>query len=381
MKFLKGAATFSRLKVAGPKVRQFSGEHLESLSERFIGCSRVSSPDGSDIGWGGGTHVFDAEFTSDKNAVGDALLFDLRVDTDKPPSELVAGYYAVELKALSRDNPSGTPSARQRREAKEIANDRVEQEGKDGRFKRRTRTPVLWDSVRGEVLFGSSNPLAIGRLTELFAATFPGHALAPLTAGSAAVLADPAAADAQLSAFVDDPADEAAWCPGGNLDFLGNEFLLWLWHTGRDNDTLDLADGSTATFFLSGGLKLDCPRHATGNDTINADAGTQTPEAREGLKTGKLPRLACLTVVRNGEQFAFKLNAETLSLTGAKLPKPPDGLKGRAADEHRVGQLRDLAETVDLMFGHFIAVRLSGEWAQELSEIRGWIARPALVRS
>ena len=378
MKFLKGSATFSRFKVTGPKVRQFDPEHLDALA---VGHAGVAAADPTAVTWGGGGHVFDIDFALDKNVINDALLFDLRVDTDKPPAELVQGYYAVELKALSRDNPSGLPSARQKREAKENANDRVEQEGKDGRFKRRTRTPVLWDAVRGEVLFGASNPLAIGRLTELFAATFPGHTLAVLSAGASAVLADPAAADAQLSAFTDDGADEAAWCPGGSLDVLGNEFLLWLWHTGRDNDTLDLADGSTATFFLSGGLKLDCPRHTTGNDTINADAGTQTPEAREGLKTGKLPRLACLTVVRNGEQFAFKLNAETLSLTGAKLPKPPDGLKGRAADEHRVGQLRDLSETVDRMFGRFLGVRLSGEWAGELAGIREWIARPVLVRS
>ena len=51
------------------------------------------------------------------------------MDTDKIPGDLLRAYYAVELKALSKNNPSGFASARQKREAKEIARDRLEAGG------------------------------------------------------------------------------------------------------------------------------------------------------------------------------------------------------------------------------------------------------------
>ena len=65
--------------------------------------------------------------------INDTLSFDLRVDTDKLTGDLLRAYSAVELKALTRKNPSGFPSAKQKREAREIARDRLEREAKDGR--------------------------------------------------------------------------------------------------------------------------------------------------------------------------------------------------------------------------------------------------------
>jgi hypothetical protein len=58
----------------------------------------------------------------------------------------------------------------------------------------------------------------------------------------------------------------------GSGDFLGNEFLLWLWHTGEaDTDTLKLADGSEATFMIARTLQLDGPRGQSGADAFKSD--------------------------------------------------------------------------------------------------------------
>ena len=64
------------------------------------------------------------------------------MDTDRLPGALLKAYYEADLAALSRDDPSGFASAKQKREAKESARDRLEAEAKDGRFKRRKCTPV-----------------------------------------------------------------------------------------------------------------------------------------------------------------------------------------------------------------------------------------------
>ena len=49
------------------------------------------------------------------------------------------------------------PSARQKREARDTARQRLEDEAKDGRFLRRKAVPVLWDALSNELLVGSTS--------------------------------------------------------------------------------------------------------------------------------------------------------------------------------------------------------------------------------
>src|SRR4051812_46509792 len=120
MGFFAGRATFLRFKVNGPNPRLFSDDHLQRLANHKAGRQRIASADGIEVGWTAGEHVLDTDFLLAKNVVTDTLHFELRIDADKPPADLLRAYYAVELKALSAKNPSGFPSARQKREAREV---------------------------------------------------------------------------------------------------------------------------------------------------------------------------------------------------------------------------------------------------------------------
>src|SRR5580698_6666611 len=126
MGFFSGRVSFLRFKVNKRAPRIFGEEHLESLSAHQAGRKRIASADGIETGWTAGDHILDTEFELAKNIINDTLTFDLRVDVDKIPSDLLRAYYAVELKALTKKNPSGLPSTKQKREAKEIARDRLE---------------------------------------------------------------------------------------------------------------------------------------------------------------------------------------------------------------------------------------------------------------
>src|SRR5438128_12684710 len=128
MGFYAGRVSFLRFKVNGPAPRLFDQEHLDRLADKQAGRQRIASADGVECGWTAGDHVLDTDFDLAKNIINDTLTFDLRVDTDKIPSDLLRAYYSVELKALSKNNPSGFASARQKREAKEISPDRLERD-------------------------------------------------------------------------------------------------------------------------------------------------------------------------------------------------------------------------------------------------------------
>jgi len=382
MGFFSGRATFARYRVAGHAPRMFTEQHLAKLAEHAASRQRMISADGVEAGWTAGEHVLDTRFDLAKNVINDHLFFALRIDTMKLPSDLLRAYYAIDLAALAKHNPSTRPSARQKREARESARERLEHEAKDGRFTKRKAIEVVWDRKSNELLFGTTSVTLIDRLFVLFKNTF-GHGFEAVTAGRRAyALAElhnrtRNVDDASPSPFVPglSPKD-VAWVPDeASRDFIGNEFLLWLWYQCDDESaTLKLLDGSEATVFLARTLTLECPRGQTGFETITHEGPTRLPEAMRAIQSGKLPRKVGVTVVRHDVQYEFTLHAETLAVGGAKIP-PPEEEDDRARLEARGQQLRDLNETLDLIFDAFGRVRFSAEWPKQLSKMQKWLSR------
>jgi hypothetical protein len=382
MGFFSGRVTFARYRVKGPSPGMFGPEYLERLQAHAIGKQRVAGADGVEVGWTAGDHILDTRFDLAKNVVNDALHFCLRVDTQKVPSDLLRAYAQVELEALASANPSGMPSARQKKEARETARERLEEEARDGRFVKRKAYPILWDAQSNELLVGSTAASVVDRLHLLFEQTF-GCGFEPLGAGRQMFRL---AEVRQQTRGVDDagPApfvpgvspSEVAWLPDeANRDFLGNEYLLWLWFMlDAESDTIPLGDGSEAAVMLARTLVLECPRGQTGRETIVSDGPTRLPEARRAVQAGKLPRKVGVVVVRQDHQYELTLQAETLAVSGARLPAP-DAADERARLEERVTQLRHLMETLDLMYDAFSKHRAGDDWVKELARMQKWLAR------
>jgi hypothetical protein len=382
MGFYSGRATFARYRVAGPAPKMFTEHHLARLAEHAAGRSRMLSGDGVEVGWAAGDHVLDTEFDFAKNVVNDQLFFALRTDTLKLPSDLLRAYYAIDLAALAKNNPSGQPSARQKREAKESARDRLEREARDGRYLKRKTVEVVWDLKSNELLFGTTSVSQIDRLLVLFKQTF-GHGFEAVTAGRRAyALAElhnrtRNVDDSSPSPFVPGvtPTD-VVWIPDeASRDFIGNEFLLWLWYQCDEGSaTFKVLDGSEVTVFMARTLTLECPRGMTGHETITHEGPTRLPEAMRAIQGGKLPRKCGLTVVRHDVQYEFALHAESLAVGAAKIP-PPEEEDDRARLEARAQQVRDLVETLDLLFDAFGQVRFSAEWPKQLAKVQRWLSR------
>ena len=387
MGFFSGRVTFARYHVNGPSPGLFGPEHLERLQAHAIGKQRVASSDGVEVGWTAGDHILDTSFSLEKNVVNDALHCCIRIDSQKIPADLMRAYAQIDLQALAASNPSGLPSARQRREARESARDRIEEEAKDGRFLRRKACPILWDAQLNELLVGTTAVTVIDRLHTLFQQTF-GCGFEPLGAGRQAFrLAETRRQtrnvdDARPSPFVPGVSpSEVAWLPDeASRDFLGNEYLLWLWYVlDSEADTVPLGDGSEVAVMLARTLVLECPRGQTGREVITSDGPTRLPEARRAIQAGKLPRKVGLTLVRHDQQYELTLQAETLAVGGARLPAP-EAADDRARLEERVTQLRHLLETLDLLYDAFGERRTSDLWAKELAKVQKWLRHDERTR-
>lgn len=386
MGFLSGRASFTRYRVLGRGVA-FGEESLERLQQNGIGRQRVAAADGIEAGWTAGDHILDTNFDLAKNIINDTLQFALRIDALKIPADLLRAYTQIELQGLASQNPSGLPSARQKREARLMARERLEKEAADGRFVRRRSYPLLWDSHSKELLVGTTASVALERLYPLFQKTFE-RKLEPVGAGRRAFLQAEireqtrGVDDASVTPFVPglSPA-ELAWLPDeSSRDFLGNEFLLWLWYVlDSESDTIAVADGSEVTAMLARQLVLECPRGQTGRESIWSDGPDRLPEARRAIQAGKLPRQAGLTLARHGHTYELTLHAETLTVTGAKLPAPEEE-EPRAQLEERIDLLRHLVETLDLLYDAFGQRRFGTGWNKEAVKMQKWLQREERLR-
>ena len=383
MGFLNGRLTYTRYRVSGDSPLPFGEEILEQVDQYRIGRQGAADPnEGVTSGWAGGDHVLDTAFDPAKNIINDALNLAIRVDTDKIPGTLLRAYTKIETDARAKDNPSGYPTKAQRAEAKEAARIRAEVESADGRFKRMAHYPILWDGQSNVLYAGATSASVLDRLLNLFRNTFD-RTLETISAGSLAQNHADARGDTKSLqdygpiGFVGEDASysSVAWSGADPAipDFWGNEFLLWLWHTLQaTGDTITLADDSEVTVMLAKTLTLDCPRGETGRDCLTTEGPTRLPEAFRALQSGKLPRKTGLIIVRQGQQYELTLQAESMAVSGANLPKIEAASKPEIQIA-RIDALRHLVETLDLLYDAYGRRRTGPEWSQELGLIRLWL--------
>jgi len=386
MGFLEGSIGFERFRVIGPEFKKFGPKQIEVLERFAIGKVENASLEGAKAGFLAGNHLFDQDFVLEKNVTNDSLHCGLRIDTNKIPSALRKAWLAIELAPLLEENPHGRLTKAQRQEAKEAVEARCEQEARSGKFKRMQQFPALWDHREGVLYLGSSSPTTIELGSDLFQRAF-GVSLERISAGKLAEQwADAAKMRSDLEKcepvvfHANEPGAHPTWLNGASasFDFLGNEFLLWLWWSlESQSDTLTLADDSEAVVMLNRTLALECPRGDSGKETITAEAPVRLPEAHHAIKSGKLPRKSGLLLVRQGIQYEFVLQAETFAVSGGRIKLPENDDEAGSPNDTRIDGLRSLAESIDLLFGTFCERRLSAAWDADLKQMRRWLGKDA----
>lgn len=381
MSFLHGRISFERFEVSGRDIKILDETHVQTIDDHAIGKTGALTADGVEVGFTAGAHILDMNFSLEKNIVNDALVFGLRVDTNKLPSDLLKAYTQMELAGILEASGAEYPSRNMRLQAREAAEERLNKEGKTGKFRKMKQFPVLWDIQKKVVLFGGSNQTAIERFVSLFKEAF-GRTLTRRTAGSVAhdVAQEEdktrSLEDLQPTAFTGNAQTiPIAWIAQsfGTRDFLGNEFLMWLWwYIDTEGDTIEVSDGSTVTCMMARTISLECPLAETGKETITSESPVRLPETKRAVQAGKLPRKAGLILVRHDQQYELSLQAETFSVSGGALPKL-EKESGRAEEEDRVDQIREFTDTLDLLFGVFVSRRLSPQWKKDVEAIREWL--------
>jgi hypothetical protein len=389
MGFLSGSVTFECFRIDGTQPRHFGPEHVEVLEKHAIGEARSFSDEQARFGFLAGDHLLDYDFDLEKNVFGDALHFAVRIDSNQVPAAIRRAWLQIELAVLTAESPGRRPTKVQRLEAKDAVEAQCEEAARSGQFQRMQQFPVLWDAKNGLLYCGGTSAVAGDVCVALLFKAFEVE-LRRLSSGKIAIAWATKARqrralnDAVPANFhADEARADVAWWDGekDNFDFLGNEFLLWLWWRWEtQGDAITLSDGSDVTGMFARTLALECPLGEAGKGTIAAEDPTYLPEAAQAIRSGKLPRKAGLILVRHGEQYELTVQAETFVVSGAKIQVDEDA-EGRGILEDRIESVRGLKETLDLTFQTYCEQRIGKDWSSDLAQMRDWLkARPRARR-
>lgn len=378
MGFTKGSVTFKRFIVQGtvmPDVDML----LDKLSSQAIGRGGVQLADGTHSGWITGEHICDVDFSRMKNALGDGLLFAIRIDTNKPPTDLVRSYQRQNEAAMLEASGREFLSKAERREAREQAVSRADLEARSGTFRRMRQVPAFWDLKRNEVYLASTGMAVIERFVTLFHSTFELLPI-PVTAG---VLAERWATDQARelgectpARFVDPPddaqVDESFGCATNG--FLGTEWLTWLWFATQVESSQFMTTGKPVTVMFEKTVQMACAFGLTGTLALKADDVTRLPELKSAMAEGKLPVRAGIQIAANGDAFGLNLRGDLMQYSGVQLPPPEDVTNARGVTEERIEHLRSLIRACDDLYEAFLCDRFSAGWTARLKQMRLWIS-------
>jgi hypothetical protein len=417
MSFLSGRVSFCRFRVVGDAPETVDNTTLATLAQHSFRETEVGAPNEVETGWITGEHLFDTRFSFEKNGYGPGgtmLVFALRMDTHRVPAEIKQAYRRMNEAAIAEASKSGFASRAEKKEAAETADRQMHEDLAAGKFRKSKIVHLIWDLSQKIVYCAVPSDKAVEQVMQHFSRSFNVE-LEAMTAGSIAGQLMRSAGkgrdyeDLRPSAFTkapDRPAPdedgEETRSGGGSIpavpwteastdlkDFLGNEFLIWLWWvTEKQEGAVEIPTGILSGLGLEGGaggeigisiekaLDMDCAWDVTGKQTLRGGGVTAMPEAGEGLLRGKWPRKASLLLADVGDKLHWELTlqADKWIVSGAALPESPEVESPRELIESRLELTRELATTLDSLFAVFLKIRTGGGWPAKKTVLKQWIS-------
>lgn len=170
---------------------------------------------------------------------------------------------------------------------------------------------------------------------------------------------------------MDKPVDER-----GGMDWLGPEFLTWMWWRASVDPEFLRKDGSSVYVHVDEFLELKGERAAARKTTLRAGMPGASAEGKVALRNGKVVTAARLLLARGEEETALTLRAEDFDLSAVRLPateiNEPDERLGAS-----LSAVRRLYEDLDFCFAAFLALRCTQRWDAELAKLRAWAGAPS----
>jgi hypothetical protein len=162
----------------------------------------------------------------------------------------------------------------------------------------------------------------------------------------------------------------------GGMDWLGPEFLTWLWWRASTDPAFVDRAGDRFFVHVEEFLELRGERGAARKTTLRAGMPGASAEGKVALRNGKVVTGARLLVAHGEDETTLTVRAEDLDLSSVRPPAPEgDRMEDRTAAT--LVAIRRAYADVDACFSAFLDVRCSPRWEAEAERVRAFARAPS----
>lgn len=357
MGLIRGNLSFTRFSVEGRLPQAF----LIFINNRIKSNSFQESSKSTEekrSGWVSITDVLDADFENANYALGDYLIFSLRIDRKVVPPKLLK----IKIMEAQRSYLAQTGKSRLNKQTTTEIKDKVKLE----LLTRLDPVPsfydVCWALGQNIVYFSSLADKVADDFVDLFKKTFALNLIRLLPQDNSQILKK--IAEAAVSR------EEAS--------LLGREFMTWLWFKSEErNGKITLPKGEEVDLSLLKKIVLESGDGEYAQGVVCHGMHAELKEGKEAIRQGKKVKEAGIKLTADQNEWEFTFKADNFHFQSLKLParefvEDDDDPSGKLLE--RIYLMEKAAVTMDMLFDFFLTVRFSAQWqGRETGLLTKWL--------
>ena len=361
MGLIKGNFSFMRFAVEGQLPQAFTTFINNRLKANSFRESRHSTEEKRQ-GWVSATDILDTDFEKADYALGDYLIFSLRVDKKLIAPKLIKVRLLEEQRRFMAEHNQARIS--------KAANEDLKEKLMLELLAKSDPVPsfydVLWAVGQNRVYFSSLSDKVADDFIDLFKKTF--------SLGLKRIVPQeypPVLQNTKQAGNDDDAAD---------MSFIGREFLTWLWFKSEErNGRVALSPTDEVELHLLKRVALEAGRGEYAQGVVCSGLHAQLTEGKEAIRQGKKVKEAVIKLHRDQNEWEFNFKADTFYFQSMKMPaadwqEDTQDPAGRLLE--RIYLIENAVKTIDELYASFLALRFSKDWAAtEEPLLAGWAAK------
>jgi recombination associated protein RdgC len=353
MGLLKGSFTFARFHVDGQLPQAF----LNFVNSRIKANSFRNVPKSTEekrLGWVSLTDILDTDFENSNYALGDYLIFSLRIDCKLIPPKL------MKIKLMEEERRFLVQSGKNRIN-KQMASgikDKVKLELLTKLDAIPSFYDVCWAVGKNTIYFSSLADKVTDDFVDLFKKTFSSNLRRFSPQENNLITKESESTKA--------------------VSLIGREFLTWLWFKSEErNGRITSPNGEEVELHFLKRIALEAGEGEYSQGVVCHGIHAELKEGKEAIRQGKKVKEAGIKLIHNQNEWEFTFKADSFHFQSLKMPstdwqETQEDPSGNLLE--RIYLIENAVKTIDSLYESFLRIRYSPQWeGKETKLLTKWL--------
>jgi recombination associated protein RdgC len=348
MGLLKGSFTFARFHVEGQLPQAF----LNFINSRITANSfkdTVKSTEEKRMGWVSLNDVLDTDFKNANYALGDFLIFSLRIDRKLISPKL------MKIKLMEEERRFLAESGQKRinKSMSAALKDKVQLELLTKLDAIPSFYDVCWSVSKNTIYFSSLTDKVADDFVDLFKKSFSLTLRRFLPQENNLITKSPESMEA--------------------ASLIGREFLTWLWFKSEErNGRIAFQNKEEVELHFLKRIVLEAGEGEYSQGVVCHGIHAELKEGKEAIRQGKKVKEAGIKLIHDQNEWEFTFKADSFHFQSLKMPAPDwqetqEDPSGNLLE--RIYLIENAAKTIDSLYESFLQIRFSPQWEEKETKL------------